>query len=114
MNPDNTKFRIRKIPRFDRNNPIISWGPKNLFKKMIFEYYILSRCGRCKSWAGGDYTDREVLWRLQGQGGVMEITGTGRCGGDYGDREVGWRLRGQVGVVEITGTGRCCGDYGDR
>ena len=55
-----------------------------------------------------------MLWRLQGQGGVVEITGTGKCCGDYRDREVWWRLQGQVGVVEITGTGRCGGDYGDR
>jgi len=26
-------FAIEKIPRFDRNNPIMSWGQKNLFKK---------------------------------------------------------------------------------
>ena len=25
----------RKIPRFDRNNPIMSWGQKNLFNKNI-------------------------------------------------------------------------------
>ena len=24
-------FAIEKIPRFDRNNPIMSWGQKNLF-----------------------------------------------------------------------------------
>ena len=24
-------FAIEKIPRFDRNNPILSWGQKNLF-----------------------------------------------------------------------------------
>ena len=41
-----------------------------------------------------------MLWRLQGQGGVVEITGTGRCGGDYGDREVWWRLRGHGGVLK--------------
>ena len=28
-------FAIEKIPRFDRNNPIMSWGQKNLFKKKI-------------------------------------------------------------------------------
>ena len=26
-------FAIEKIPRFDRNNPIMSWGQNNLFKK---------------------------------------------------------------------------------
>ena len=26
-----SNFRNRKIPRFDRNNPIVSWGQKHLF-----------------------------------------------------------------------------------
>ena len=26
-------FAIKKFPRFDRNNPIMSWGQQNLFKK---------------------------------------------------------------------------------
>jgi len=31
-NPNNSpNFRNRKIPRFDRNNPIMSWGQTNLF-----------------------------------------------------------------------------------
>ena len=32
---------------------------------------------------------------------MVEITRTGRCGGDYGDREVWWRLRGQGGVLKV-------------
>ena len=28
-------FAIEKIPRFDRNNPIMSWGQKNLFKGSV-------------------------------------------------------------------------------
>ena len=31
-NPDNQTFAKEKIPRFDRNHPIMSWGQKNLFK----------------------------------------------------------------------------------
>ena len=30
-------FAIEKIPRFDRNNPIMSWRQKNLFFKEIGE-----------------------------------------------------------------------------
>ena len=29
-------FRNRKIPRFDRNNPMMYWGQKNLLKKIPF------------------------------------------------------------------------------
>ena len=41
INPYKTKlFRNRKIPRFDRNNPIMSWGQKNLFKKKVNLRYL--------------------------------------------------------------------------
>ena len=33
--PTTPNFRNRKISRFDRNNPIMSWGQENLFKKKI-------------------------------------------------------------------------------
>ena len=31
-------FAIEKIPRFDRNNPIMSWGQKISFKNFIYYY----------------------------------------------------------------------------
>jgi len=31
--PTTPNFRNGKIPRFDRNNPIMSWGQKHLFFK---------------------------------------------------------------------------------
>jgi len=32
-------FAIEKIPRFDRNNPIMSWGKKFSFKKFINDLF---------------------------------------------------------------------------
>ena len=35
-------FAIEKISRFDRNNPIMSWGQKNLFKKKTLLCFLRS------------------------------------------------------------------------